>query len=235
VIALSARRTLQALGRANLDSVMRLGILGPANGDLQALENAARCLLFDQAAEKAIYLGPDDALDRLVVEWAKRLVGDDPSDQGVFGRAAKTCGGARPEGILAHVANERARERLKSLRCLPAAESRTVEIVDGRVAVLLYDKALLDEEDILPAAVLVFGKNDEPLVRQVGPRTFVSPGQIRAGKGGAALLSDGVSGELGISIFEPGGKLVAAHPVAMPRTGKLRVVGDKAPGQGDRP
>jgi hypothetical protein len=213
---------------------MRLGILGPAGGDLEMLENAARGLLFEQAAEQVIYLGPDDALDRLVVDWAKRLVGDDPSDRGVFERAAKNCGSASPAGVLAHVQNERGRERLKCLRCLPTPQARTVEMFDGRVAVLLYDKALLDEEDILPAALLIFGKNDEPLVRQVGPRTFVSPGEIRAGKGGAALLSDGVAGEVGISIFEPGGKLVASYQVAMPRTGRLRVVGGVAPSPDDR-
>ena len=43
---------------------------------------------------------------------------------------------------------------------------------------LLYDKALLDEEDILPASLLIFGKHPVPLVRQVGSRTFISPGEI---------------------------------------------------------
>jgi hypothetical protein len=214
---------------------MRLGILGPANGDLDALEKAAGYLLFEQAADPVIYLGPDDAVDSLAIEWATRLVGDDPSDRGLFTRAAKSCGGASPDRILAHVANERACERLKRLRCLSAAESRTVEILDGRVAVLLHDKALLDEEDMLPAVLLVFGKNDEPLIRQVGPRTFVSPGAIRPGKGGAAILSDEVSGEVSIGIFEPGGRLVASHTVTMPRTGKVRVAGDKTPRPGDRP
>jgi hypothetical protein len=174
-------------------------------------------------------------LDRLVAEWARRLVGDDLSDEGVFGRAAKSCSAAGPEAIRAHVANERARERLKRLQCLASAEARAIEILDGRLAVMLYDKALLDEEDILPAALLVFGKSEDPLVRQVGPRTFISPGQIRPGKGGAAILSDGVSGELGVSIFEPGGGLVASHQVAMPRVGKLRVAGDRTPSSGDRP
>jgi len=214
---------------------MRFGILGPANGDLQALEKAASHLLFDHAAEQVVYLGPDDALDRVVFDWAKRLVGDDPSDGGIFARAAKSCGKASPEGILNHVANERARERLKRLRCLPAPDSRTVEIIDGRVAVLLYDKGLLDEDDILAAVLLIFGKSDGPIVRQVGARTFISPGQISAGKGGAALLSDGVSGEVNICIFDPGGELVDSQKIAIPKTGKFRVIGDKAPSSDDRP
>ena len=54
---------------------------------------------------------------------------------------------------------ERKRERLEALKCLRAATARTVEIFEGRVAVFLHDKALLDEEDILPATfLLVFGK-----------------------------------------------------------------------------
>jgi hypothetical protein len=44
--------------------------------------------------------------------------------------------------------------------------------------VLIYDKAYLDEEDILPATLLVFGKSREALVRRVGRRWFVSPGSF---------------------------------------------------------
>src|SRR5689334_22628204 len=153
---------------------MRFAVLGPAHDDLVALEKGASLVLFELEAEEVIYLGADDALDRLVWDWARRLVGPDPSEEGLWARAAQRCGPGSPDAIDRFIAAERRRARLKALKCLLAATSRTIEIIDGRVAVLLYDKALLDEEDILPASLLIFGKSQEPVVRQVGSRTFIS-------------------------------------------------------------
>jgi hypothetical protein len=206
---------------------MRFGVLGPANGDLEALEEGASLLLFEYNAEEVIYLGPDDALDRLVLEWAQRLVGNDPSQDGIWERAAQRCSTAGHDQIDRFLEAECKRERLKALKCLPAATSRTVEIFEGRLAVFLYDKALLDEEDILPATLLVFGKSREALVRQVGSRTFISPGEMVSGKSGVTLFSDDPTGDLNVSLFEPGGTLLESHHVAATRTGRFRVL-DKA-------
>lgn len=206
---------------------MRFGVLGPANGDLAALEEGASLLLFEHHAEEVIYLGPDDALDRLVLEWVQRLVGVEASQDGMWERAARHCSSARHEEIDRFLAAERQRERLKALKCLPAATARTVEIFDGRVAVFLYDKALLDEEDILPASLLVFGKSRDAIVRQVGSRTFISPGELIKGKGGVTLFSDDPNGDLNVSLFEPGGRLLEAHLISANRTGRFRVL-DKA-------
>lgn len=210
---------------------MRFGVLGPANGDLAALEEGASLLLFEHQAEEVIYLGPDDALDRLVLEWVERLVGTDPSQDGIWERAARRCSSARYEEIDRFLAAERQRERLKALKCLPAASARTVEIFDGRVAVFLHDKALLDEEDILPASLLVFGKSPHALVRQVGSRTFISPGEMVRGKSGVSLFSDDPNGDLNVSLFEPGGTLLESHLISGTRTGKFRVLDKASPGE----
>ena len=61
---------------------------------------------------------------------------------------------------------------------LPGETTRSVELVGGKVAVMLYDKANLEEEDILPATLLIFGKSREPLIKQVGRRWFLSPGSF---------------------------------------------------------
>jgi hypothetical protein len=228
--------------------LMRFGVLGPANGDLAALEEGASLLLFEYKAEEVIYLGPDDALDRLVLEWVGRLVGTDPSQDGIWERAARHCSSARHEEIDRFVAAERKRERrheeidrfvaaerkrerLKALKCLPAATARTVEILEGRIAVFLYDKALLDEEDILPATLLVFGKSSEAIVRQVGTRTFISPGDLVNGKSGVTLFSDDPNGDLNVSLFEPGGTLLESHLVSASRTGRFRVLDKASPGE----
>lgn len=211
---------------ANLLDAMRFAVLGPANGDLEALEKGASLLLFEHQAEQVVYLGADDALDRLVLDWAHRLVGADPSDEGVWDRAAARCVAATPQQIDAFVATERRRERLKALKCLPVATSRTIELLEGRIAVLLHDKALLDEEDILPASLLIFGKSREPLVRQVGSRTFVSPGELGP-KSGVALFTDDGAGEINVTMYGPGGTKVDSHQLVAPRTGRFTVLDSK--------
>jgi hypothetical protein len=205
---------------------MRFAVIGPANGDLAALEKGASLLLFEHHAEQVVYLGADDALDRLVLDWARRLVGADPSDEGIWNRAAACCVSATPQQIDAFVAAERRRERLKALKCLPVATSRTIELLEGRIAVLLYDKALLDEEDILPASLLIFGKNRDPLVRQVGSRTFVSPGELGP-KSGIALFSDDEAGEINVTMYDPAGAKLDTHQLVAPRTGRFTVLDSK--------
>jgi hypothetical protein len=213
---------------------MRFAVLGPANDDLTALERGANLMLFELEAEEVVYLGPDDALDRLVLEWAKKLVGADPSQDGLWDRAARRCGSAAHTEIDRFVAAERRRERLKALKCLPVA-SRTIEILfEGRVAVMIHDKALLDEEDIMPASLIIYGKSKEPLVRQVGSRTFISPGELGGGQAGIALLSDDATGDLTVSIYEPTGGLLESHVVPHNRTGKFTVL-DKGSSSGERP
>ncbi len=204
--------------------IMRFAVLGPAGGDLVALEKGASLMLFELEAEQVVYLGADDALDRLVLEWARRLVGPDPSEDGLWARAADRCVSASEGEIDRFIAAERRRERLKALKCLPQAPARTIEILEGRVAVLLYDKALLDEEDILSASLLIYGKSTEPVVRQVGARTFIAPGELGRGPGGIALLSDDANGDLTVSIYDPTGGLFESHVVPTIRTGKFTVL-----------
>jgi hypothetical protein len=205
---------------------MRFAVLGPANGDLGALEKGASLVLFEHQAEQVVYLGADDALDRLVLDWARRLVGADPSDEGVWDRAAARCMSGGAEEIDRFIEAERHRERLKALKCLPVATSRTIELLEGRVAVLLYDKALLDEEDILPASLLIFGRSREPMVKQVGSRTFISPGELGP-RSGVALFSDDDAGDIRVSMFEPGGELLETHRLVAPRTGRFTVLDSK--------
>jgi hypothetical protein len=169
---------------------MRLGLLGPANGDLVGLARCAEFLLKDARVARVIYLGADIALEDMVALWAESLVGPNPSDEGVWKRALVAAAGGSPDQIDAFVRAERARLRLKSLERLPPEELRTVEMFGDRVAVLIHDKALLDEEDIFSATFLVYGRSDGPLVKQIGPRWFLAPGPIGCPGGGAAALDD---------------------------------------------
>jgi hypothetical protein len=204
---------------------MRLGLLGPASGDVGALGRAAEFLLNGARVHRAIYLGNDGALDRAVAAWARKLVGDDPSDDNAWRRAANVALAGSPEHIDKFVATERARLRLKSLEALPEQVSRTIEMVGDRVAVLIYDKALLDEEDILAANLLFFGKSDAPLIKKIGARWFVSPGPIGCEGGGVAVLDD-EGNDVTVTIFDGAGNASAKEVLTVQRTTKLRVQGD---------
>jgi hypothetical protein len=203
---------------------MRLGILGPANDDMIGLARAAQFLLDEAHAEKVIYLSDDGAMERVVVSWAQELVGANPSGEALFKRAAARCAKASPAEIDNFVEGERARLRLGVFYSLPSGESRTVEILDGRVVLFVYDKAMLDEEDIVAAQVLVYGKANEPLIKRVGARVFVTPGPIGSPKGGAALLDDGADG-VRVEVLGPGGVVTAQDQIGGPRPGKLKVQG----------
>jgi hypothetical protein len=203
---------------------MRLGLLGPAGSDVGALGRAAEFLLNGARVHRAIYLGNDGALDRAVAAWARKLVGDDPSDDAAWRRAADIAVTGTAEQIDKFVSAERARLRLKSLEALPEEISRTIEMVGDRVAVLIHDKSLLEEEDILAANLLFFGKGDEPLVRKIGARWFITPGPIGCEGGGIAVLDD-EGEEVTITIFDSTGKPSRREELPLHRPAKLHAEG----------
>jgi len=184
---------------------MRLGVLGPSDGDLVLLAQAAQVLLDEAKVERVIYLGADDALDRVVGAWARELVGMDPRDSLIFDRAAHVCADAEPEEIEAFVAGERARRRLRVFTTVPPPPRRTMELFDGRVAVIVHDKAALDEDDIAGASYLIFGRSDAPILHRVGSRTFIAPGPLAAGAEGGIAVIDDQGGGVTVELLEPDG------------------------------
>lgn len=204
---------------------MRLAILGPAEGNRSILRDRARFTMDRLSADRILYLGVDGLLDDVVREWASEIVDGDPSDAAVWKRAVETCATSDHRTIDAFLHRERQRAALKKFACLPHPQARTVEMFQGLLTVIIFDKALLDEEDILPATLLVFGKGKEPLVHRVGQRTFISPGPLAHPQGGVALLAD-EDGEIFASIYGPGGEKVRHEPVAsLVRSAKLTVQG----------
>lgn len=201
---------------------MRLGLLGPAAGQYEALAAAARFLLLDQGVSRAVYLGLDDALDNVVRDWAERLVDGDPDDKAIWTRAAKRCLQARPEQIDAYLEAERQRLALKVFECLPGDGTRTIELLNGKVVVMIHDKAHLDEDDILPASLLVFGKSAEPLVRQVGSRWFLSPGSFASH--GVLMLEDSEDG-IHATLYDARCREVRHELLATVRNVKVKVSG----------
>jgi hypothetical protein len=204
---------------------MRLGVIGPAQGDLAGLARAAEHLLNAARAGRVVYLGGDDALERTVAVWAESLVGGDPSDDGLWDRALDIAVGGTPQEIDAFVNAERARTRLKSLEELPSERLRCVEMFGDRVAILIHDKALLDEEDIYSASFLIYGKSDAPIAKMIGPRWFLSPGPIGAADGGSLVLDDSEDDVVAI-FFDDAGKEARREVLSSTKSAKIRVRGD---------
>ena len=84
-----------------------MGFLGPADGDVAALGRGAEFLLNGAKVHRAVYLGIDGALDRAVAAWARKLVGDDPSDRAAWTRSAAVAISGKPAELDRFVAEAR--------------------------------------------------------------------------------------------------------------------------------
>ena len=199
---------------------MRIGFLGPCP-DLAKLERAAEFLLESERASRVIYLGDDGALDRCVSAWATRLVGDDPTDEGAWRRAADVALWGAPSQIDSYVESERKRLSLRSLMSLPERVLRTMEMIGDRVAVITHDKGSLDEEDIFAASLVIYGKAPAAHVKTIGARTFITPGPLGA-SGGILLLAEG-DASAGVTIYDDAEKAIYNEHVALPKSTKMRV------------
>jgi hypothetical protein len=203
---------------------MRLGLLGEAKNREGALERAARFLRQDIAVDRAIYLGVDGALDRVIRRWAAQLVSGDPGESALWSRAVERCATASHEQIDAFLEAERERRGLKVFQSLPGGATRVIEILNGKVAVMIYDKADLDEDDILPASLLVFGKSQEALVKQVGSRWFLSPGPFS--QAGLMTLEDHEDG-IHLTLFDAECREQRRELLMAGRGTKLKVTSDQ--------
>lgn len=202
---------------------MRLGILGPAQGDLVLMARASQYLLDVAQVDKVVYVGNDDALDRVVAGWAQRIVGAGDVAGGLFERAAERCATGSADAIDAFLEAEHALQRLRVLMSVPNGQ-RSIEIIERFIVLLVYDKGTLDTDDIGAAHVLVFGRSREPLIKNIGARTFVAPGALSA-EGGAAILEE-TQGTLRIALRSADGKLIAEDQHTLGAAGaKMKVQG----------
>jgi hypothetical protein len=102
-----------------------------------------------------------------------------------------------------------------------------MEMFGDRVAVLIYDKGLLDEEDIFAATFLVYGKSEEPLVKKIGPRWFLSPGRVGS-PGGGALVLDDEQEDVVATFFDRDGQPHKREALQVTRAAKMRVQGESS-------
>lgn len=143
----------------------------------------------------------------------------------MWDRATERCLEGSPEDIDRFIEKEEERRRLRIFESLPDETTRAVEMIAGAVAVMVSDKKSLTEDDMLPARLLLFGRSQKPVIRQVGQRWFLSPGGFS--EGGSLLLDD--DGERPtVAIYDARGEEVRRETLAIGRGTKMTVSGASA-------
>lgn len=199
----------------------RVGFIGPAAGagnEADVLQRATEFLLGEAEADIVVYLGVDETAERLAESVADACVGGD--DETFFGRAAEVALNGGPDEIDALLEAQHRFEQMGRVRVLPEPPDRAIEMLDDRILVMVHDKAVLDEEDILNASVIVFGRAKAAVLKRFGPRYFFSPGPLR--ESAVGLLCAERDGQVSASALKLDGSLVWRE-VLQWRTSKMMV------------
>lgn len=179
---------------------MRIGLLGPAEDEPALLREATEFLLGDCGADQTIYLGTAATLQQVVQQWSLELRGG-RDGRPFLEEAAELALTGDSAAIDAMLARDRELMRLTSLRALPSAPGRAIELFDDKVVLFVHDKAVLDEEDIANAFLIVYGRSRQVAMHRFGPRTFFTPGPLKAGC--VALIERESDGSVAIAQFDP--------------------------------
>lgn len=199
---------------------MRLALLGPCDDDVAALARAAHSTLVHLAADRVIYLAADDALDCVVYGWAELLNAVEPLEHRI-----EAILDERAERLDDALAREGLRQQLRAFRSLPAASTRSLEMLHDRMVLLVDDKKELDEEDLLPATFIVFGRG-EPTIRRVGSRVFLCPGSPAKRTEGIVMIDEGdVQGSVVATLHGIDGAVVQREVLDITRGAKMKVQG----------
>lgn len=183
---------------------MRIGLLGPSDGDVEVLREAVEFLLGDVGVDFAIYLGDDgEKVDRILQDWAREVYGEEPTETAFLDEACEVAEHGHPDAIDDLLGRERFVRRLRRVRKIPPPPARAVEMISDRIILVVHDKRVLDEEDIANAQLIVYGKSEEADLRKFGPRYFLTPGPLVDER--VAVIEVEGQGHISIGLFETSG------------------------------
>jgi hypothetical protein len=167
---------------------MRMGLIGPAVDAPSELARALESLLADPAIDRIVYLGADQSIDTAdAARGQPRL-----AEAEFLARAADLACSGSADALAALLSEERAKKRLHVIRKLPEPPARAVEMMDKWIVLAVHDKAVLDEDDIANAHIIVYGRADEAGIKRFGPRCFFTPGPLSGQRVGCLeLLPEG--------------------------------------------
>jgi hypothetical protein len=167
---------------------MRMGIIGPAAGARDELRAAIKLFLSDPEQKQIIYLGEDSAIEDMVTEFAREQL----DDHEFLRRGVELACSGSADDIEGLLAQDREAQRVSLLRRLPAAPACAIEMMEKWIILAVHDKAVLEEDDVANAHVIVYGQAPEADFKRIGPFSFLTPGPLQRGKiGSIALREDG--------------------------------------------
>lgn len=199
---------------------MRLGLIGPADGDASRLRDAVEFLVGDASVDQCIYLGLDDAIDGVLAKWANDLMDGRASEDAFLDHVIRLAPTGTASQIEALLAADTAVQRLDVVRKLPPPPARAIEMIDDRIVLMVHDKAVLDEEDIANASIIVYGKSDKHDLKRFGTRYFFTPGPAKDGHVGLIEIEE--DGRVAVTVFDTAGTPVSREMLAA-RGGKMTV------------
>ncbi len=162
---------------------MRIGLASDTFGNLAALERALA--LFQRAqVDRVFFLGGRVA--DVDAALARRRGGSRnapvPQTDSEFLRAVEGALSRQSAAAADPLASRVV--RVASRACPEygsgAVPRKQVDLVEGRICCLVHDKSELTRDDISNATVLFHGNSARAALVQIGPRTFVTPGHLRA-------------------------------------------------------
>ncbi|MEM9187660.1 MAG: hypothetical protein AAGF12_00690 [Myxococcota bacterium] len=200
---------------------MKIGFIGPSDGDVGLVREAIEFLVGDADVSYAIYLGEDDSIDRAVTGWAEEIMQGSASAEAFLDRVVALVRDGEAGEIRQLLAQDRDVRRLFAVRKLPPPPARVIEMIDDRIVTVVYDKAVLDEEDIANASLLVYGKSDKPLLKRFGPRYFFTPGPLK--KKAVAIIEVEEEGQVMVGLFDPSGAPLWREALQGRLTGRVMI------------
>lgn len=159
---------------------MRIGLASDTFGNLDAL-GVALDIFARVGAERIFFLGGwyadvDAALARRRAGAASGTKEGDDFLSAVRSSLSRAAGIPEDElaGRITRVASRACPE------VALGAPTKTVDMLEGLLVCLVHDKAALSRDDISNASLLFHGNSGTAAVVQIGPRVFVTPGQLRS-------------------------------------------------------
>lgn len=186
---------------------MRLGFIGPAQSNVDALEQAAKLLICDLEVDTIIYLGEDAALREFM---GKHESGPNefPLDQQV----AEVAAHGSINQIEEVLRKLRGARYLRKLRVAPPPPTRAMEMLDDRIALIVRNKSTIGEEDVINSNIVVYGDAKELMFKRFGARCFFSPGPLDTGHLGV-LDDQSESGGVVLKAITSGGDVCWSEPI----------------------
>jgi len=195
---------------------MRIGIIGSAPEAERELHQAIELFLADPLLKQILYLGEDDAISRAVGQFSHEQLSEDGFLSNAVGMA---CHGSAEE-IDALLEADRQAQRVSLLRCLPPKPACAIEMLEKWIILGVHDKAMLEEDDVANAHVILYGESSDGNIKRFGPRSFLTPGPLAKGLVGSLNLR--ADGTLDLALLDLQGKIRVSESVS-PALAKLVV------------